>query len=656
MKWNLAGLRNVGIVAVAVLVAACGGEEAPGDSNAGGNTPTPAPTVTITTTNSATGQPSNALTLSSPLNATATVRDAKGAPVANAIVQFTASASGGSSSSTTAFVTFSPASANGITDANGNVTVVVSAGSVSSSGAGTLSASASVGESSASSSAAIQVAQANIALQNLTLTPATIAAFQTSTITVAVAGVPATTPVSVNFSSVCASAKKATITPTALTVNGTATANYSDSGCGQADTIIVSASGAPSVQGTLTIQPAAATNLVFVSANPDVMGIQGSGANTSSVVTFKVVDAGQQPVANVAVTMALDTVVGGVALENGQATQSKTTAADGTVTTQVVAGTQPTPVRVRASTASGLTAVSSNLTIQSGLPTQARFSLSVETFNIEGWNIDGTKTKVTIRAADRVGNPVPDNTVINFRSSGAALQPSCRTTGGACTVEFVSQANRPLTAPVGRITVLANASGLESFQDSNGNNRYDMGEPFEDLGDAFVDNNFDRVWQAGEDFIPYNAAATAACATGLASTPPPMKPMTCDGVWGGAQVRAQTQIILSGSNARATLPGSINLSPTGPAASECSGGFTALIFDVNDNPMPAGTKIAAEASGVTAKVLNDTVVNTLAPNGTNHGITVTGSTCTGAKTGSVTLKVTTPGGLTTIFPPVIVFY
>ncbi len=502
--------------------------------------------MTITTTNSATGQPSNALTLSSPLNATATVRDAKGAPVANAIVQFTASASGGSSSSSTAFVTFSPASANGITDANGNVTVVLSAGSVSSSGAGTLSAQRIGGRNLRF----FQRGDSGRAGQHLAAEPRPQPGDDCS--------IPdvddhrcrgrraATTPVSVNFSSVCASAKKATITPTALTVNGTATANYSDNGCGQADTIIVSASGAPSVQGTLTIQPAAATNLVFVSANPDVMGIQGSGANTSSVVTFKVVDAGQQPVANVAVTMALDTVVGGVALENGQATQTKTTAADGTVTTQVVAGTQPTPVRVRASTASGLTAVSSNLTIQSGLPTQARFSLSVETFNIEGWNIDGTKTKVTIRAADRVGNPVPDNTVINFRSSGAALQPSCRTTGGACTVEFVSQANRPLTAPVGRITVLANASGLESFQDANGNNRYDMGEPFEDLGDAFVDNNFDRTWQAGEDFIPYNAAATAACATGLASTPPPMKPMTCDGVWGGAQVRAQTQIILSG--------------------------------------------------------------------------------------------------------------
>ena len=647
MKWNFAGMRNVALVAAAVLVAACGGEEAPGDTNAGGTTPTAAPTVTITTTNSATGQPSNALTLSSPLNATATVRDAKGAPVANAIVQFTASASGGSSSSSTAFVTFSPASANGITDANGNVTVVLSAGSVSSSGAGTLSASASVGDASASSSAAIQVAQANISLQNLALNPATIAAFQTSTITVAVAGVPASTPVSVNFSSVCASAKKATITPTALTVNGTATANYADSGCGQADTIIVSASGAPSVQGTLTIQPAAATNLVFVSANPDVMGIQGSGANSSSLVTFKAVDASQQPVANVSVKLTLlSTLGGGVGLDafNGPLTQTKTTAADGTVSTQVVAGTQPGPVRVQAEAGTNLSALSSNLTIQSGLPTQARFSISAETLNIEGWNYDGTKTKVNIRAADRVGNPVPDNTVINFRSSGAALQPSCRTTGGACSVEFVSQANRPTT---GRVTVLAFASGLESFQDANGNNRYDAGEPFEDLGDAFVDNNFNFTWQSGEDFIPYNATATAACPNW--HEPPAMKPMTCDGVWGGAHVRNQIELVLSGSGVDPTLTTFAPPALLLPAGATCSGTFAVTLRDLNGNPMPAGSKITAEApTGLTPKVLNDIVLNTTAP--TTHTIQLSGSTCTANRPVAVLVKVETPLKTITIVP------
>jgi hypothetical protein len=662
MKVSKNGYKRTLSVALALAASfsmlACG-DDAPGPSGgtsggggSGGGTTGP---ITITLTDAA-GQPSNSLTIASPLNATAVVRDTSGRPVANTVVQFSiaSSGSGSGTGTTSALATFSPASGNGITDGNGAVTVGLVAGGPSAQGAGTLTASANVGTNNTlTGSTAFQVAQSSISLTNLALNPAAIDAFQTSTVTVTVAGVPPTTPVTVNFTSVCASSQRATLTESAVTVNGVATANYADKGCGQADTITVSAAGAPSVQGSLTIRPAAATNLVFVAANPDVIGIQGSGANTSSVVSFKVVDAAQQPVQNVAVTMALDTVVGGVALENGQATQTKTTAADGTVSTQVVAGTQPTPVRVRANTASGLSAVSSNLTIQSGLPTQARFSLSVETFNIEGWNVDGTRTKVTIRAADRVGNPVPDNTVINFRSSGAALQPSCRTSGGACTVEFVSQANRP---GGGRVTVLAYASGLESFLDANGNNRFDMGEPFEDLGDAFVDNNFDRVWQSGEDFIPYNAAAVSACATGLTTPPPPMKPMTCDAVWGGAQVRAQAQVILSssGPGSGTAFPAQINIS--NGTAGACSGGFTLILRDVSGNAMPAGTKIAVTASsGLTASVLNDSVVNTTDP-GTSHGIQVSASTCTATGTvgGTVTLRVTSPLGLTTILTPQVV--
>jgi hypothetical protein len=349
-------------------------------------------------------------------------------------------------------------------------------------------------------------------------------------------------------------------------------------------------------------------------------------------------------------------VVGGVALENGLATQTKTTAADGTVSTQVVAGTQPTPVRVRATTSTGLNAVSSNLTIQSGLPTQARFSLSIETFNIEGWNVDGITTKATIRAADRVGNPVPDGTRVNFRTSGASVQPSCITAGGACSVTFTSQANRP---GGGRVRILAYASGLESFSDLNGNNRFDAGEPFEDLGDAFVDANFDNVWQTTEEFIPFNAAATANCANNVLPTPaPPMRPNSCDGVWGAAQVRAQGSVILSSSS-----PGTATTySPPSPlriasaAVATCTGSFDLILADVNGNPMPSGTKIAVTANGVTATVLNDSVPNTAVPQPTAHRIQVSGTSCTGALAGSVSPKVTTPQGLTTLLPNMTILY
>jgi hypothetical protein len=191
------------------------------------------------------------------------------------------------------------------------------------------------------------------------------------------------------------------------------------------------------------------------------------------------------------------------------------------------------------------------------------------------------------------------------------------------------------------VTVLAFASGLESFQDANGNNRYDTGEPFEDLGDAFVDNNFNFTWQNGEDFIPYNATATSACATGLASVPPAMKPMTCDGVWGGAHVRNQIELVLSGSAVDQIL--TTFDPPTLPplVGATCSAIFNVTLRDPRGNPMPAGSKLTTEApTGLTAKVLNDIVLNTTIP--TTHTVQLSGTNCTGNRPAVILVKVETP--------------
>jgi hypothetical protein len=42
----------------------------------------------------------------------------------------------------------------------------------------------------------------------------------------------------------------------------------------------------------------------------------------------------------------------------------------------------------------------------------------------------------------------------------------------------------------GRVTVLAYALGEESFLDVNGNNVFDAGEDYQDLGDIFIDRLF----------------------------------------------------------------------------------------------------------------------------------------------------------------------
>jgi hypothetical protein len=619
--------------------------------------PAVAPAVSLALTDPATGASRNTLTLASPLNATATLTDAAGKPVANSLVQFSLS-SGGSSP----VAVLSPASGNGITDANGKFAVTLIAAGLTAQGAGTVTATAVNEKDAPATSAAFQVGATSISLGNVTRNPASINPLQTSTIGVTVTGVPTSVPVSVRFTSSCTSSGLASLPESVVTVNGLATAVYTDKGCSGQDTITISADGAASVQTTITILPAPPTAIQFVSATPDVISVSGSGGQTSSLVIFKVVNAAQQAVANLPVTLSLSTSVGGVTLDGQTGPLTKQTAADGTVSATVVAGSQPGPVRVVASTASGLNAVSSLLTIQTGLPTQNRFSLSVQTFNIEGWNVDGTTTSLTIRAADRVGNPVPNGTTINFRSSGALIEPSCRTTAGACSVNFRSQANRPAS---GRVAVLAWAVGEETFQDTNGNNRYDSGEPFGDLGDAFVDANFDGIYQTSEEFIAFNPLATSVCASSPLGAPG--RPNSCDGIWGLAHVRDSAPIVLSASNAVADLPSSIRLSPF--SASTCVGTLSFPLPDINGNPMPAGTTVTAEVSpsfpADKVTIVGSPVPNTLSVSGIAIDLSIAATAspdpnapqgCRGDASRLLRITVKSPLGGTTILPAVTVVY
>jgi hypothetical protein len=643
-RWLLAPA----LLAVAALLSACG-DPAPGGGSGGGGGPTSSG-MTLTLTDSATGTPRNTLTLASPLTATARVVDGSGRPVANTLVQFSVASADGSGPPV---AVLSPASGNGITNSEGRFSVSLLAADLSAQGAGTISAFAPNETSAPSATASFQVGATNISLQNVTRSPAQINPLQTSTITVSVSGVAPTVPVSVGFASACAANGLATLPASVVTANGVATAVYSDKGCSGTDNITISAAGAASVQTTIEILPAPPTAIQFVSAAPDVISVAGSGGPSASLVTFRVVNSAQQAVGGLSVTLSLATEVGGVTLDNQSGSIVKQSAADGTVAVTVGAGTQPGPVRVRAE-AAGLSTLSSLLTIQTGLPTQNRVSLSVETFNIEGLNVDGVTTAITIRAADRTGNPVPDGTTFNFRSSGALIQPSCRITAGACSVNFVSQNNRP---PSGRVAILAWAVGEESFQDLNGNNRYDAGEPWGDLGDAFVDVTLDGAFQPGEEFIEYNPAATQPCTPNSLSAPG--RPNSCDGLWGLAHVRASGQVVLSGSTPVVTLPASITLTGGG---NFCSGSLNFNLADANGNPMPAGTTVAATltpATGLAATVFGSPVVNTLTATLASVDISATlagTATCDGSRTSLLRVTVTTPLGLATTLPAVTVRY
>ena len=71
----------------------------------------------------------------------------------------------------------------------------------------------------------------------------------------------------------------------------------------------------------------------------------------------------------------------------------------------------------------------------------------------------------------------------------------------------------------GRVTLVAYSLGEESFIDANGNNSYDSGETFYDLGDIYIDANENGQWDPGETYIALNLG-TSPCLTQPAGNSP----------------------------------------------------------------------------------------------------------------------------------------
>jgi hypothetical protein len=126
---------------------------------------------------------------------------------------------------------------------------------------------------------------------------------------------------------------------------------------------------------------------------------------------------------------------------------------------------------------------------------------------------------------------------------------------------FQSSSPRPSD---GRVTILAYALGEESFLDSNGNNVFDAGEDYQDLGDVFLDRVLNGTYNALEDqFISLGISGTDPCrvATSLLLQLTPASPSraksetgaslsTCVSGWGRAYVRKSIETVLSTSEAR----------------------------------------------------------------------------------------------------------
>jgi hypothetical protein len=243
--------------------------------------------------------------------------------------------------------------------------------------------------------------------------------------------------------------------------------------------------------------------------------------------------------------------------------------------------------------------------------------------------------------------------------------------------------------------VLAYALGEESFIDQNGNNIYDCGEPFQDLGDMYLNRSFSGTYDPAIDqFISLSIANTTSCAPPVANPGSPLLGLDPsipsisatnangakgpDGIWGRAYVRRATQTVISTSDARPVWNDKTGLSggcsKVSPALITSNTGatqdfylvgagvrgglgtegiFTFLVSDANPvrlNPMAAGTTIDATTTtdGLTVSIVGGSPMpSTLSvlPVAVSYKFDVAKAT-----SGLVTFKFTSPSGLVTSVP------
>lgn len=652
-------LRVIGSVFLALVLAACGGgggsAGAPVTGGGGGEVPVSAVNVSVALS-------SSTVTSASPATVTVTVKNRAGTGLPGLVVTFGTSLGLGS---------FSAPSA--LTDASGVATVQVAPNTTTATGADTVVAKVKVNEVEYSGSTGFQMTATNVSIASFTSDLPSLAPYGQTALTVQLAGITEGTPVNVAATSSCVVNGKATLTPANVTTTTRrAVFTYRDNGCGAvstSDALQVAVTGT-SLTAALNIGLAspAVSSISFISATPETIYLKGSGYVENSNVKFRVVDANGNGVPERLVELEPTTLAGGLLVDGGNGKIVKKTDSNGEVIVRVNSGTVPTPVRVKATLSnSAISTVSSSLAIAVGLPSQLNFSLSVQTRNIEGYNRDGVPNVFQVIASDRMGNPVPDGTAINFVTESGqveAIRQTALSNGLArAAANYVSSNPRPID---GRVTLLAYALGEKSFLDSNGDNVYTQGEPFQDLGDAFLDRlfNFEAETQSGynsteDQFISLGFTGSLACKASSSSLLDldvfmPSRPGTCTQSFGDgkAYVRRAIQFVLSTSDGWPVWGTSAPNDLLTKAVGSCpfvrdlivgydssdkplkekfvtvhetelltrsrQGSITILLSDSNPvafNPLAAGTLLEVEAtSGITVRVVGGSPVgDTLEP-------------------------------------------
>jgi|GEM_PF-950923 len=491
-----------------------------------------------------------------------------------------------------------------LTDGNGQALFALAPASVNAAGAVEATVTAQAGPLSATATFTMNVTAGVVTMGTLSISPNQVMKGQAVNISVPVLidGVTATSNlVSVAFTSNCGTAS-----PSDALVDGTGSASAVIQTASSGSCSVTASAGGKLVTGSYKVTAPSANSLQFISAIPEVIYQKNSTGTTLSTVKFRLIDTLNAPIQGEVISATLSNKDGGVNFCGTVEPQELTTDSNGEVSYQLCSGTLPTTLVVQAALKSNPTikTTSNKLSVQTGLPTQRFFDLSASLLSINagagqtienthtvGTNyLSGKSTSVNAFLADRLGNPVPDGTKVVFVTEGGQFvnggnQSSCILTAGRCSVPLVGQEYRPWGSGQsgadprpGRVTLLAYADGEESFIDTNRNNRYDLGEEFEELGRPFIDADengihepsYSRLIAGGiaeeQSFpLPDGVEGTKPCLINNAAVDFGLSVTnTCNGVWDGfTKVRRKIVVVFSGDEIGV---------PTKPMAADCVNG------------------------------------------------------------------------------------
>jgi hypothetical protein len=195
---------------------------------------------------------------------------------------------------------------------------------------------------------------------------------------------------------------------------------------------------------------------------------------------------------------------------------------NGVASTTLNSGTIPGTATITATVqGTNLSSSSGVIAIGGGIPSEGHFSLSTETFNLEGFNFDGITTEITARIADRYGNyNVLAGTSVSFYSECGAIDRAINLSSeGEGSVVFRTQNPDPEDVTMspyddviaanyqdllgititddnnprnGLCTIIAVVDGEEEFTDANADGVYNLGESYVDTyNDIHLDKDDD---------------------------------------------------------------------------------------------------------------------------------------------------------------------